>query len=61
MLSLPVGLTYATYPKCPGDVNNYWMGLGMGPIVGSAPFLSQTLLRICPLPPGPVSRLEFQA
>lgn len=51
----------ASNPKCPRDLKNYRVSLGMAPMVGSAPFRSQILLRTCPFPPGPVSRLEFQA
>lgn len=51
----PQGLPRPTISKTP---DSYWTGMGMGLMVGSVP---QTLCRMCPFPPGPVARLEFQA
>lgn len=46
--------------KCPRDLKNHWVDLGVGSMMDSVHFRSQILLRMCPFPPGPVSRLEFQ-
>lgn len=44
VLSFSAGLTYSSLPEAQDltvtVLNNSWMGLGMGPVVGSAPFPS---------------------